>query len=87
MKPNGKPLTRYINRKDPIIKNYLNSGEGKTKIQKVINASAKDNTVFIVEKAIEVEGKKLGKVMLCVNKASLNKKIDEINPLRNLFMF
>jgi methyl-accepting chemotaxis protein len=79
LKPNGKPLTRYLNRQDPIIKNYINSGDGKTKIQKVINASSKDNTVLIVEKAIELEGKKLGKVMLCVNKTSLNKKIEAMS--------
>ena len=79
LRPNGKPLTRYIDRQNPIIKNYLSSGEGKTKIQKVIDASSKDQTVFIVEKPVELEGKKLAKVLLCVNKASLNKKIEEMS--------
>ncbi len=79
LKPDGKPLTRYIDQQNPIIKNYLEKGDGKTKIQKVINASSNDDTVFVVEKAIELEGKKLGKVMLCVSKASLNKKIEKIS--------
>jgi methyl-accepting chemotaxis protein len=79
LKPDGKPMTRYINRQDPIIKDYLKTGEGKKKIQKVINASSKDKTVFIVEKAVTVEGKELGKVMLCVNKSSLKKKIEEMS--------
>jgi methyl-accepting chemotaxis protein len=79
LKPNGKPLTRYINRKDPIIKKYLQTGDGKTKILKVINAAAKDDTVFIVEKDIALEGKKLGKITLCVNKAALNQKVEKIS--------
>jgi hypothetical protein len=79
LKPDGKPLTRYLNRQDPIIKNYLNSGEGKTKIQKVINASSKDKAVFIVEKPVALEGKNLGKVLLCVNKASFKIKIEEMS--------
>jgi hypothetical protein len=79
LKTDGKPLTRYINRQDPIITSYLKTGEGKKKIQKVINASSKDKTVFIVEKAVTVEGKELGKVLICVNKSSLKKKIEEIS--------
>ncbi len=75
----GKPLTRYVNRKDPIIQDYLKKGEGKKKIQKVINASLNDETVFVVNQQIELDGRNLGKVMLCINKASANRKIDKMS--------
>ncbi len=76
---NGKPLTRFINRKDPIIRGYLKKGEGRKKIQRVINASLNDETVFIVTQQIELDGQNLGKVMLCINKASAKKKIDAMS--------
>jgi ABC-type transporter Mla subunit MlaD/DNA-binding ferritin-like protein len=75
----GKPLTQYLNLQDPIIRKYLKMGEGKKKIQKVMNASLNDDVVFIVNQQIEMEGQNLGKVMLCINKASANKKIDEMS--------
>jgi methyl-accepting chemotaxis protein len=75
----GKFLTRYLNCKNPIIKDYLTKGKGKNKIERAINASLNDNSVFIVDQQIEVEGQNLGKVMLCINKASAKKKIDEMS--------
>jgi methyl-accepting chemotaxis protein len=75
----GKFLTRYLNRNNPIIQDYLKKGKGKNKIERAINASLNDNSVFIVDQQIEVEGQNLGKVMLCINKASAKKKIDEMS--------
>jgi methyl-accepting chemotaxis protein len=82
LKPNGRPITRYINRKDPKIKSYLKNGAGRKKLDKVLNASSKDSSVLIVEKAMELEGKKLGKIVLCMDKASILAKKDEV---RNQF--
>jgi len=79
VKANGKPLTRYLNRKDPIIKKFMKAGEGKNKIEKVINASLKDDAVFIVEKPVDVEGQHLGKAILCIDRSSVTKKIDEMS--------
>jgi uncharacterized protein YukE len=79
LNPKGKPITRYLNRKDPIIKRYLKEGIGKNKIMKVLNASEKDNSVFIVERPVELEGKALGKIKLCVSRDLVTKKMEEIS--------
>jgi hypothetical protein len=75
----GQPLTRYLDLKNIIIQKYLESGEGKTKIDKVLNASLKDNGVFIIDKPIEVEGKSLGKLVLGVDKSSMHGKSDAMS--------
>ena len=77
-RPNGKPYTRYLNRKDPKIKGYLKTGTGKKKYEKVLSASKGDGSVFFVEKPVELEGKQLGKILLCIRKASMNQKLDEM---------
>ncbi len=78
LKPNGKPITRFVNRKDPKIQNYLKNGAGKKKLDKVLSASSKDTSVLIVEKAMALEGKSLGKVVLCLDKSSISAKKSEV---------
>ena len=78
LKPNGKPITRYVNRKDPKIQNYLKTGAGKKKLAKVLSASSKDSSVLIVEKAMTLEGKPLGKIVLCMDKSSISTKKTEV---------
>ncbi|MCK5100948.1 MAG: hypothetical protein KAR45_22755 [Desulfobacteraceae bacterium] len=50
LKTNEKPYVRYIDKKKEKIKEYLSSGQGKKKYEKVINASQNDPGVFIVKK-------------------------------------
>jgi hypothetical protein len=77
LKTNGKPLTRYLNRKDPIVQRYLKTGNGRSKIEKVINASLSDDSVFVVEKPVSLEGQMLGMVKLCISKSSADQKEDQ----------
>ncbi|MGD9008008.1 MAG: methyl-accepting chemotaxis protein, partial [Desulfobacteraceae bacterium] len=77
LKTNGKPLTRYLNRKDPIVQRYLKTGNGRSKIEKVINASLSDDSVFVVEKQVALEGQALGVVKLCISKSSADQKEDQ----------
>lgn len=76
IKPNGDFYTRYLNSGDQKIKEYIANGTGDKKYDKVLNASKQDNTVFITENSIEMEGQVLGKVVLCMNKSSMNQKLD-----------
>lgn len=73
---NGNLYTRYLNYKDPKIKEYIANGSGSKKYDKVLNASKVDQSVFITESTIEMEGKVLGKVVLCMNKDSMSQKLD-----------
>ena len=75
LRPNGKPMTRYLDRKSPLIQQYLKTGKDKNKVLRVIAASRKDANVFLVEKAVILEDKELGKVLICVDKASAVQKI------------
>jgi methyl-accepting chemotaxis protein len=77
LKTNGKPLTRYMNRKDPIVQRYLKTGNGRSKIEKVINASLSDDSVFVVEKPVAIEGQMLGMIKLCISKSSADQKEDQ----------
>lgn len=77
--PNDKPYVRYIDRNKEKIKKYIETGEGKKKYQKVISASKKDSDVFIVNKKVELDGKELGYVSLCMNKSSVQQKIEQMS--------
>ena len=79
LKPDGNPFVRYLDRKDPTIKQYLATGGGKNKILKVLDAAGKDDGVFMVQKAIEFQGKTLGKVVLCISKATAQREIDAMS--------
>ena len=75
IKPDGEFYTRYLNNHDLKIKEYIANGTGKKSYEKVLNASKEDTTVFTAESNIEMEGKQLGKVILCMNKATMNQKL------------
>ena len=70
----GKALTRYLDRKNPLLKSWIKSGEGRKKVDKVINASRKDKGVFLVEVPITVEGTSLGLVVVCLSRASIEEQ-------------
>ncbi len=78
-RPNDKPYVRYIDRSKEKIKEYIETGEGKKKYQKVISASKKDPDVFIVDQKVELDGKDLGHVSLCMNKSSVQQKIEQMS--------
>jgi len=79
LNPDGKPLTRYVDGKDPDIQRFLEAGSGANKLEKVFDASQKDPSVLVVEKAIQIEGKDLGRVVICVSKAASVKQMKEMS--------
>ena len=78
-RPNGKPYVRYLDRNKEKIKTYIKTGEGKKKYEKVIFASKNDPDVFIVNKKIELDGKELGYLSLCINEKSVEQKIAQMS--------
>ncbi|MCP4118825.1 MAG: chemotaxis protein [Desulfobacteraceae bacterium] len=79
LKPDGKPLTRYFNKRNPIIKRYLKTGKERKKIDRILNASKKDSTVFLLEKPVLVEEQNYGSLVLCISKTATNNKIAQIS--------
>jgi methyl-accepting chemotaxis protein len=78
MRPGGKAYTRYLDRKNPKVKHYLETGKGRRNYDKVIAASKKDASVMLVEKPLLTEGKPLGSILLCINKDTVNQQIDAL---------
>jgi methyl-accepting chemotaxis protein len=78
-KPNGKPYVRYIDKSKEKIKEYIKSGKGKKKYEKIISASKNDPTVLIVMEMMELEGNDLGYLVLCMSKEQINWKIKEMS--------
>ena len=87
IKPDDQPMTRYLDRKSPLIQRYIKTGKEKNKVLRVIEASRNDPDVFLNEKTVSLEGRNLGKVLICVDRASANRKIaalsDRFNQLIN----
>jgi methyl-accepting chemotaxis protein len=86
LKPDGRPITRYINRSDEKIKAYIKTGAGKKKLDKVLSASAKDDSVLLAEKELLLEGKQLGKVVLCMDRAEILAKQGQVKNQFNALM-
>ncbi len=55
-----KPYTRYFNRRDGKIRQYLKKGQGKRKYEIILSAAAKDPDVFLVTEPIVLDGSTLG---------------------------
>jgi methyl-accepting chemotaxis protein len=79
LRPNGKPMTRYLDRKSPLIQQYLKAGTEKNKVLRVIAASKTDQNVLLVEKKVSLEGKAIGTVLVCIDKSSAKHKIDALS--------
>ncbi len=62
--PEGKPLTRYINRKNGKIKQYMPKS-GKDRIQKIITAAEADKNVEVIYEPVKLDGEVIGRVALC----------------------
>ena len=86
LRPNGKPMTRFLDCESPIIQQYLKSGKERNKVSRVVAASRKDPNVLLLEKHVVVEGKELGKVLVCVDKASVKQKITALSSCFDLLI-
>ncbi len=75
LRPNGRPLTRYYDKNNSKIKEFIETSKEKRKINKILQASQNDPEVIIIKKNIDLDGKLLGSVILCVSKATMEKKI------------
>jgi methyl-accepting chemotaxis protein len=79
MRPGGKrSFTRYINRNNPIVKELLEKGEGRTPLDKLLSASAKDSNIKEIVRPVIFEGKELGTIRLGVTVAAVNQRISEM---------
>ncbi len=78
LKPDGKPLTRYMNRKDKVVQALIAQGKGKKKIDRLIQAARTSDKIVFVEKPVDLEGQKLGMVLVAASRLSAEEKIQAL---------
>ena len=79
LNPDGRPLTRYLDRRNESVKKYLSEGKSRNRMLRVMEASTRDPRVFLVRKPVELEGQDLGRVVLCVSKVAVQQKIKSLH--------
>jgi methyl-accepting chemotaxis protein len=75
----GQHLTRYLNRENPQIKALLAKGQGERALDKVLNASFNDPSVYLVDASISPNGVEIGKVRLGVSTASVEQQLKALD--------
>lgn len=71
----GQHLTRYLNRENPINKALLEKGKGERALDKVLDAARNDPAVYYIEAPISPNGVEIGKVLMGVSTASVEKDL------------
>jgi len=78
LKPDGEPLTRYMDRKDKVVKELIAQGSGKKKIDRLIQAARTSDKVILVEKPVTLEGKNLGAVLVVASRLATATQIQAL---------
>ena len=78
LKPDGKPLTRYMNRKDEVVEDLIEQGAGEKKIDRLIQAARTSDKVIFVEKPVALEGQNLGTVIVVASRLGTQKQIQAL---------
>ena len=71
----GQHLTRYLNRENSINKTLLEKGKGERALDKVLDAARHDPAVYYLEASISPNGVEIGKVLMGVSTASVEKDL------------
>lgn len=61
----GKPITRFLNRKNTILQSYL--PQGKPDIEQIIKAAESDTNVLVLKESIQSDGETIGSVALALD--------------------
>jgi methyl-accepting chemotaxis protein len=75
----GRPLTRYVNRKNAIVKDLITKGTGRTPMDKLLSAAAEDTNIKEITRPILFEGKQLGTIRLGVSIETVNQRLSEMH--------
>ncbi|OKA25654.1 methyl-accepting chemotaxis protein [Pseudomonas versuta] len=75
----GQHLTRYLNRENSINKALLEKGKGERALDKVLDAARHDPAVYYLEASISPNGVEIGKVLMGVSTASVEKDLTALD--------
>ncbi len=74
----GRPLTRYLNRKNKKLKSYL-PAKGRPDISKIIKAGQDDPDVLVMDQKIISDGEPIGSVYLALDMTAARAQAQAIN--------
>jgi methyl-accepting chemotaxis protein len=74
-----RPYTRYVDRKNPTVKSLIKKGSGRTPMDKLLSAAAKDDNIMEISRPVTFEEKKLGLVRLGISMEMTNRSLSEMN--------
>jgi methyl-accepting chemotaxis protein len=74
----NSPLTRYVNRRNPLVKELIAKGEGRTPLEKLFSAAAADPNIKEIIQPIMFEDKQLGSVRLGVSVQHVKTRMAEM---------
>lgn len=73
--PDGRALTRYLDRGNAKVRELLDRGEGRLPIDKLLSAAASDTDIREVQKNIELEGNVIGTVRVGITLEHVKKEV------------
>ncbi len=72
----GRALTRYLDRGNPKVQALLQSGQGRTPIDKVISAGASDQDVREVKKELRLDNEVVGSIILGISFERVKQEVE-----------
>jgi methyl-accepting chemotaxis protein len=73
---NGKSLTKYLNRKNPKVRELLKKGKGRLPFDKLLSAAKGDKSIKEVKRDITLEGNVIGTIRVGMSVEQVQQKIN-----------
>ncbi len=74
----NKPLTRYLNRTDPLIKTLLASSNLRGSVNRVIDAASRNSSLLVIREPIKSRDVEIGEFILGVSNIELNAEVQSL---------
>ncbi len=75
----GQRLTRHYNRSDARIRELVAQGQGKTPLDRLVEAASRDPQIQVLDTPISPMGSQIGKVQLGLSKAEMEKELQALD--------
>ena len=74
-RPDGRPYTRYLDRKKSRVQELLSKGQGRSPLDKLLQAAGNDDEILEISRNIEFDGKVIGTVKLGICLRLINRRV------------
>ena len=77
---NDAPLTRYLDRTDPIIARLLSESTLSGSVNKVLDSASRDHSLILIKQKIISKGVEIGTLVMGLTAANWKRKSNKYNP-------